>query len=326
MKFTGREYNIQHLQNIKKYLGVTDRLYIQNINQIIRIYEQAPKDVPFNLDAYPGIKQGIEKELQLLAKQIHASIVQGINNEWVLSSNKNDEMVKELLNGRALPPILEQKWMGRNLEALQAFKQRTIKGINLSERVWATVKTQAVTIEQSMALGIYGGTPAAQLASEMKQYLKEPDKLFRRVRDAQGNLRLSKAAKAYEPGRGVYRSSYKNALRLTRTETNAAYLKADHERWQKEDFILGIEVRRSGVPYNCDICEALKGEYPKTFEFTGHHPNCLCYAVPILAKEEDFLKSIDAALDGKEYDFNPQTEMPENYLTFVKETGFDYEH
>jgi hypothetical protein len=321
--FTGREYNIQHLQNIKKYLGNTRKLYWQNIDRIVRIYERIPPGlIAFNLDEFPGIKQEINRELQFLAKQIHASIVQGINNEWVLSNNKNDAMVKELLGSKPLPEMLQQKWMGRNLEALTAFKERTIKGINLSERVWDITKGFSIDIEKNMALGIYEGTPAAQLASDMKVYLNQPDKLFRRVRDAQGNLQLSKAAKAYEPGRGVYRSSYKNALRLTRTETNAAYLKADHERWQKEDFVTGIEVRRSGVPYDCDICEALKGEYPKDFEFTGHHPNCLCYAVPILASEDELTKSIEYALDGKEYEFNPMTKMPDNFLEYEKEFGY----
>ena len=326
MKYTGREYNIQHLQNLRKYLGNTRMLYYQNIDKLVKLYELAPKNVPFDINAYPDIKQGINRELQLLAKQLHSSIVQGVNNEWVLSNNKNDAMVNTLIGGQGLPPVLEEKWMGRNLEALKAFKTRTEKGLGISDRVWQTVKVHATTIEQHMALGIYEGTPAAKLASEMKLYLNEPDKLFRRVRDAAGNLKLSKPAQAFHPGRGVYRSSYKNALRLTRTETNRAYLKADSERWQKQDFVVGVEIRRSGVGYDCDICESLQGDYPKDFEFALWHPNCMCQAVPKLASEEDLMKSIEAALDGKEYEFNPETRMPENFLTFVKDSGFDYEH
>ena len=44
------------------------------------------------------------------------------------------------------------------------------------------------------------------------------------------------------PGRGVYRSSYMNARRLAATETNIAYRTADHLRWQKMDFVVGIEI------------------------------------------------------------------------------------
>lgn len=51
-------------------------------------------------------------------------------------------------------------------------------------------------------------------------YDKVVERLYRRVRGADGKLHLSKAAKAYHPSQGVYRSSYKNAMRLTRTECN----------------------------------------------------------------------------------------------------------
>ena len=46
----------------------------------------------------------------------------------------------------------------------------------------------------------------------------------------------------FHPGRGVYRSSYMNARRLAATETNIAYRTADHLRWQKMDFVVGIEI------------------------------------------------------------------------------------
>lgn len=79
-------------------------------------------------------------------------------------------------------------------------------------------------------LGIGSGKAAPKLARELKQYLQNPDKLFRRIRDKHGMLQLSKRAAAYHPGRGVYRSSYKNARRLAATETNIAYRTADYER------------------------------------------------------------------------------------------------
>lgn len=58
------------------------------------------------------------------------------------------------------------------------------------------------------------------MTRDLRNYLQHPDVLFRRVRDQHGILRLSQAAKDYHPGQGVYRSSYKNARRLTATETN----------------------------------------------------------------------------------------------------------
>ncbi len=73
-------------------------------------------------------------------------------------------------------------------------------------------------VETAMDIALRDGTPANRLATDLKQYLKHPDKLFRRVRDEHGQLQLSKRTKEFHPGAGVYRSSYKNARRLAVTE------------------------------------------------------------------------------------------------------------
>lgn len=108
-------------------------------------------------------------------------------------------------------------------------------------------------------------------------------------------MHLRKNAQAYHPGQGVYRSSYKNALRLARPETFIASRTADYERWQDIDFVVGIQVVRSNNPYECDVCGSLAGKYPKDFKFVGWHPNCRCRAIPILATDEEF----DASLTGQ---------------------------
>ena len=142
-------------------------------------------------------------------------------------------------------------------------------------------------MELALDIGIGEGRSAAELSRDVRRYLNHPERLFRRVRDKHGNLVLSQAAKAFNPGQGVYRSSFKNARRLTATETNMAYRKADNERWQQLFFVVGFEVKLSnnhsinGVPFT-DICDELAGKYPKTFVFTGWHPLCRCYTVPIL--------------------------------------------
>ena len=319
------DYDRKHWENLRAYMGHTSRLFDKMIDRVARLYGQLPTDVPFDINNYPGLKKGIDLELRNLANQIQGGIANGINNEWSLSNNKNDEVVETILKGRTLPRKLEDKWMGRNLAALTAFKKRTDAGLGISDRVWNIVKGQAVDFERQMALGIYEGTPAKKLATEMKQYLRNPDKLFRRVRDEAGNLKLSKAAKEFHPGRGVYRSSYKNALRLTRTETNKAYQQADNERWKQQDFVLGVEVQRSNVPYECDICEAGVGRYPKDYQWDLWHPACRCRAVPILASDEQVLKSVDAAFDDREYNFSGQvTEFPDKMKDFQKRTGYEH--
>ena len=319
------DFDKQHWRNTLAYMRAASRMFDKMVDRIARLYGELPMDVPFDINNYPGLKKGIDLELKRLASELQTGIVNGINNEWTLSNVKNDEVIDTILKGRTLPSKLEDKWKGRNLAALSAFKKRTDAGLGLSDRVWNIVKGQAVDFERQMALGIYEGKGAAQMATDMKQYLRHPDKLFRRVRDEAGNLQLSRAARDFHPGQGVYRSSYKNALRMTRTETNKAYQKADNARWEQQDFVLGVEVQRSNVPYDCDICDAGVGEYPKEYQWDLWHPNCRCRAVPILASEDDFLKSVDAAFDDREYNFSGQvTEFPDKMKDFQKRTGYEH--
>ena len=162
------------------------------------------------------------------------------------------------------------------------------------------------------------------MSRDVRRYLRNPDKLFRRVRDKHGNLRLSKAAKAYHPGRGVYRSSYRNALRLTATENNMAYRTADHLRWQQQPFVVGIEIKLSNN-HTCkgvigrfvDICDDLAGVYPKDFKFVGWHPHCRCYCVPKQASKEEFMEYQQRLLNGEDvsnYHFKGEVkDLPRNF-------------
>lgn len=320
-----REYDIKHWENIQTYLRSVKREFWANADRVAAIFNQITVQHPLNLNQHPELKKAIERELRELANRVSGTVVNGIRNEWTLANNKNDAMLEGLLGSKTLPRVLQEKWMGRNLEAMQAFLKRSEGGMGLSDRIWQTVRGHSADIERHLALGVYERTPARTLATEMKQFLNEPDRLFRRVRDAEGNLRLSKAAREYSPGRGKYRSAYKNALRLTRTETNRSYQRSDAERWKQQDYVLGVRVQRSNVPYDCDICEAGAGDYPKDYEWDAWHPNCRCVAVSILASEEDMLASVDAAFEGREYKFDGYIQdIPDKMKDFMKDTGFKH--
>jgi hypothetical protein len=127
----------------------------------------------------------------------------------------------------------------------------------------------------------------------------------------------------------VYRSSYKNAMRLARTETNMAYRTSDHTRWLQMDFVVGIEIRLSnnhtlnGRPFY-DICDELKGKYPKTFKFTGWHPQCRCFATSILKTREEMKADNERIMNGEELttdSVNSVTDVPENFKGWVEENA-----
>jgi len=256
---------------------------------------------PFRFADYPELNRIASKIFQDLTDRIKAEIIEGIKEEWDTSNIVNDKRVERVFSLTRLGKIPDV-YMQRNLKARSAFIARKTgkSGLNLSQRVWNYTGQFRQEMEMALDLGIADGKSAAQLSRDVRKYLNEPEKLFRRVRDKHGTLQLSKNAKAYHPGQGVYRSSYKNAMRLTRTETNIAYRTADHTRWQQLNFIQGFEVRLSNNHPVVDICDDLKGMYPKEFKFTGWHPNCRCHVVAVLPTNEEFMAMQQALLDGEQ--------------------------
>ncbi|MCD7721478.1 MAG: hypothetical protein LUI09_04540, partial [Prevotellaceae bacterium] len=174
--------------------------------------------------------------------------------------------------------------------------------------------------------------------------LNDPDLMFRRFRykdeDGEWRTRWKKRERTedgryhfvnvdkdtYKTGPGVYKSSYMNAMRVTRTETNMAYRRADHDRWQRLDFVLGQHIEPSGQHPKEDICDELAGDYPKDFVFEGWHPQCMCVCTPILATEEQMRAEMDAVLNGDD-DYQPEytqiEEYPEGFQQFVDDNADD---
>lgn len=211
-----------------------------------------------------------------------------------------------------------------------AFISRQTERLKLSERVWRYANDFKSEIELGIDIGIRDGRDARGMARDLKQYLQHPDKLFRRVRDEHGNLQLSKAAAAFHPGRGVYRSSYKNALRLAATETNMAYRTADQERWKDFDFVVGQRVCLSPTNHPVtDICDELKGEYPKDFKFVGWHPHCRCYVESILKSDKELKEDTRRIIRGEQPtddSANAVRDTPPNFDAWVKDNQWRIEH
>lgn len=236
----------------------------------------------------------IEKRIERLLDDLHSQLVSNmtdtVTDVWNLGNKKADDLVSGYIKDMAISDVLKDKMFSRNADALNALLKRKDEfGKTISSRVWNITNGTMDNLEYYLSSGLSVGRPAALISQDIRQLLNEPDRRFRRVRDENGKLVLSRPMKDYHPGQGVYRSSYKNALRLAATETNKAFRTADYERWRNMDFVKGIEVERSPSSHGpCPVCDAKAGEYPKDFKFTGWHPFCICIATPIMMDHEEF--------------------------------------
>lgn len=291
----------------------------------------------FRFQDFPKTKKQLNALLAALADDITTTVENGINAAWKLANEKNDDLVYAVgLFKDDLTDKQRKVYFARNEAARDAFRARKVAGLALSDRVWRYTNQFKEEIEMALDLELDKGTSAASLTRQVKRYLQHPDMLFRRVRDKHGMLHLSQRAAAYHPGHGVYRSSYKNALRLTATETNIAYRSADYERQQQLDFVVGIEIKLSnnhtclgadGHPHPFeDICDDLAGRYPKTFKFTGWHPFCRCHAETVLKTSEEMADDTERILRGEEplpaeRSKNYVKDLPQGFTRWAKDNA-----
>jgi hypothetical protein len=298
------------------------RIYQESISEIsLKAALTDLKNKPFALSLYPLLDKTIEAQVDDMHRKIYRTIVDNIKKSWDLSNRKNDKIIDKRLASKKPSVRKKQIMYDPNKGALDQFLSRKEKGLNLSDRVWNSLGTYKKEMEQGLGISVGKGQSAISMATDLKKFLNNPDKLFRRVRGDDGKLKLSKAAREFKPGKGVYRSSYKNALRLSRTENNIAYRTADFTRWQNLPFVLGFEVRVSKNHPDLDICDHLAGVYPKTFKFTGWHPNCLCYMVSKMMSDDQF-DALEDEILGIAPESTPVegiTELPQGFKDYWNE-------
>lgn len=326
--FTIGTYDKKHKENLAKRARKVQQLYDAAIKRIVQaaapsLFDADPKK-EFHFEDFPALKKEMEALMQDLGSSLQANIEDGDQESWTLSNTKNDAMVDSIIGKKKLPAKTVKAWKHPHMDALNAFIARKEAGMNLSRRVWNLTQQFKSEMELALELGMGEGKSAAALSRDVRKYLVEPNKLFRRVRDKSRALRLSKAAAAYHPGQGVYRSSYKNALRMTATENNIAYRTADHNRWEALPFVIGIEIHISNNHPTEDICDLFDGKrFPKDFKFTGWHPWCRCYAVSVLASQEEMDAYTTAIMNGEDvshWKFTGQVEkMPKEFNKWMKD-------
>lgn len=310
----------QHVANIAKYEKDIQQIYASAMAEATRIGAMANFNMnkPFTFDDFPLTAKLIENLQRKMAKDIEAVVTKGVEVEFDLSEAKYNELAERIFGDldEDLMKLRTQAYIKQRNAAREAFNRRREHGLNLSDRVWKYAGQFKEEVEMAIDLGLRDGKSADELSREVRKYLNNPNMLFRRVRDEHGVLHLSKRAKAYHPGQGVYRSSYKNARRLTATETNIAYRSADYEHNQALDFVVGIRIMLSnnhtlnGEPFH-DICDDLsapngskatkgRGCYPKDFKFTGWHPLCRCFTQTILKTDDEVKEDTNRIMRGDE--------------------------
>lgn len=328
------------------YADNVRRLYATATDELLKLSAMKASNgvsAAFSFSDNKRLSEQANAILRALYSGVYNEIKGGVIAEWGNANKSCDALITSIFGRKVKEDNHYARFFARNKESVDAFFKRKSEygGLNLSQRVWKYVGDFKTEMEMALSVAMGEGKSAATISREVRKYLQRPDMMFRRFRvktgeqdifDADGNVvgkepvygRVWKrkvvdavtgnvswqtvSLKDYSFGRGVYRSSYKNAMRLARTETNMAYRTADQERWRQLDFVIGYRVVLSDNHPEPDICNDLsarrgekgsRGVYPKDFVFKGWHPQCRCYVVPILADEKEFDKIQEAILNDE---------------------------
>ena len=328
------------------YADNVRRLYATATDELLKLSAMKASNgvsAAFSFSDSKRLSEQANTILRALYSGVYNEIKGGVIAEWENANKSCDALITSIFGKKVKEDNHYARYFARNKESVDVFFKRKSEygGLNLSQRVWKYVGDFKTEMEMALSVAMGEGKSAATISREVRKYLQRPDMMFRRFRvktgeqdifDADGNVigkepvygRVWKRKvvdavtgnvswqtvnlKDYSFGRGVYRSSYKNAMRLARTETNMAYRTADQERWRQLDFVIGYRVVLSDNHPEPDICDDLsarrgekgsRGVYPKDFVFKGWHPQCRCYVVPILADEKEFDKIQEAILNDE---------------------------
>lgn len=346
-----KKLNSELFKRTEGYAANVGAVYRSALTEIINLVKGTELEAgkPFSFSEY-GYSDEVTPILRTMYSRVYQIIRTGVEKEWLNANEHNDGLVKAIFGEHSIEDNHFARFFQRNMDAMKAFfARKTGTGLNLSQKVWKYTGVFKDELEDALDLAIGEGTPTNRLATQIQKYLNDPDRFYRRFRvkigeNEDGTPKYGRVWKRrvydaesgsykwvdddprkYHPGRGVYRSSYRNAQRLARTETNIAYRTADYERWQQMPFVIGIEIKLSNNHPEPDICDDLKGIYPKTFKWSGWHPNCRCYQEPVLASPTELDKMLDNILDGTDPAgvdcANEVTAMPSRFKIWAKDNA-----
>ena len=273
-------------KRLAKYVMLVESIY-EDLNleaaKIVGITDfTIDSDRPFMWSDYPQTRKRIRDLQERFVEDIGAVIYSGTSEEWENSNEVQDLLANKVLQtygatiGKKIYEILYQP----NNDALKAFQQRKDKGFTISDKLWNQSTLYKQELEEAISCAIQKGTSAIILSKQISKYLLDFPQLQKDYKE-----RFGKASRSMDC---EYRS-----IRLAASEINMAYRQAENLRWQQMDFVVGYEIKLSnnhtcnGKPFQ-DICDILAGKYPKDFQWTGWHPLCRCYKIPILKTEEEF--------------------------------------
>lgn len=350
-KLTSKQKKEQLNQLFAAYNRRLDMLYSGYVKKLLALgYSEdvLENDALFNFDNFPVLKARLNEIFNDYFQNSMLCYKSGITSGVSLAySHDNDALGQfSVLTDKALETARKTA-----AATFIANRLNAKNGLNLAQSVWNYCQQTKAEFEMAMsnviADGLEKGTSAEEVGRRIRQYLNNPDMMYRRYhtvkvlkngqkkdivtwrrkRIIDGRVRFVEEPLEHV-GQGVYRSARKNALRVARTEINAAYHKARNGRWANEPFVIGQHIHISpqhDPDEDADICDELEGYYPKDFDWDGWHPQCMCTSDPVMISGEERKQFYKRMLNGENMSGyvspNSIKDVPDQYKRYIEANG-----
>lgn len=350
-KLTSKQKKEQLNQLFAAYnrrLGMLYSGYVKKLLALGYSEDVLENDALFNFDNFPVLKARLNEIFNDYFQNSMLCYKSGITSGVSLAySHDNDALGQfSVLTDKALETARKTA-----AATFIANRLNAKNGLNLAQSVWNYCQQTKSEFEMAMsnviADGLEKGTSAEEVGRRIRQYLNNPDMMYRRYhtvkvlkngqkkdvvtwrrkRIIDGRVRFVEEPLEHV-GQGVYRSARKNALRVARTEINAAYHKARNGRWANEPFVIGQHIHISpqhDPDEDADICDELEGYYPKDFDWDSWHPQCMCTSDPVMISGEERKQFYKRMLNGEDMSGyvspNSIKDVPDQYKRYIEANG-----
>lgn len=329
-------------------LGILYSGYVKKLLALGYSEDVLESDALFNFDNFPVLKARLNEIFNDYFQNSILCYKSGITSGVSLAySHDNDALGQfSVLTDKALETARKTA-----AATFIANRLNAKNGLNLAQSVWNYCQQTKAEFEMAMsnviADGLEKGTSAEEVGRRIRQYLNNPDMMYRRYhtvkvlkngqkkdivtwrrkRIIDGRVRFVEEPLEHV-GQGVYRSARKNALRVARTEINAAYHKARNGRWANEPLVIGQHIHISpqhDPDEDADICDELEGYYPKDFDWDSWHSQCMCTSDPVMISGEERKQFYKRMLNGEDMSGyvspNGIKDVPDQYKRYIEANG-----
>lgn len=267
----------------------------QHVEEVSELMESNFNGIDYNISVIERGLSQLDKTLyDALDEVIDYSIFTGVTAGYIVYDTVMKDVMKQIR--MSVEPItIKRKTVVDTM--IQRQKNRQIKGMNLSDRIWTSSRNVNRAMEKIIYDSIEVGLHPVEVAKRLDKYVQTGAKSlvtqYPNMMDRIGDMLPENLS--YE------------SLRLARTEMMKAYGESERQTAEEAPFSKGIKWTLSNAGVACHICvqnaNENNGVYTvDTLPDYPAHPNCMCQLNQVTEDLTDFAKRV------KEWRANPHSQ------------------